>query len=139
MSSLSLLQGIFLTQESNWDRLHWGRILYKLSYHRSDSQSTLPTTCWNICTILYKLAAKADWYDTPESRYIDGSYIPTTLGILATYTFTVPHVLASSEKETSLDYHRRQKPPLPPQNPGWLLAILHRQQTKQEKGQLRSL
>ena len=31
--SLSLLQGIFLTQESNWGLLHYRRILYQLSYH----------------------------------------------------------------------------------------------------------
>ena len=30
--SLSLLQGIFLTQESNWGLLHCRRILYQLSY-----------------------------------------------------------------------------------------------------------
>ena len=29
---LSLLQGIFLTQESNWSLLHCRRILYQLSY-----------------------------------------------------------------------------------------------------------
>ena len=61
------------------------------------------------------------------------------LGILATCTSTMPHILASSEKETSLEYHPRQKPPLPLQNPGWLPAILHRQQTKQQAGQLRAL
>ena len=32
MGSLSLLQGIFLTQESNWDILHCRQILYQLSY-----------------------------------------------------------------------------------------------------------
>ena len=30
---LSLHQGIFLTQESNWGLLHCRRILYQLSYH----------------------------------------------------------------------------------------------------------
>ena len=30
--SLSLLQGIFLTQELNWGLLHCGRILYQLNY-----------------------------------------------------------------------------------------------------------
>ena len=30
-----LLQGIFLTQESNWGLLHYRRILYQLSYQRS--------------------------------------------------------------------------------------------------------
>ena len=32
VGSLSLLQGIFLTQESNWGLLHCRRILYQLSY-----------------------------------------------------------------------------------------------------------
>ena len=32
VGSLSLLQGIFLTQESNWGLLHCGWILYQLSY-----------------------------------------------------------------------------------------------------------
>ena len=31
----SLLQGIFLTQESNWDLLHCRRILYQRSYEES--------------------------------------------------------------------------------------------------------
>ena len=35
MGSLSLLQGIFLTQELNWDLLHCRRILYQLSYQGS--------------------------------------------------------------------------------------------------------
>ena len=32
MGSLSLLQGIFLTQQSNWGLLHCRWILYQLSY-----------------------------------------------------------------------------------------------------------
>ena len=32
VDSLSFLQGIFLTQESNWGLLHCRRILYRLSY-----------------------------------------------------------------------------------------------------------
>ena len=35
MGSHSLLQGIFLTQESNWSLLHCRRILYQLSYQGS--------------------------------------------------------------------------------------------------------
>ena len=35
VGSLSLLQGIFLTQESNWGLLHYRRILYLLSYQGS--------------------------------------------------------------------------------------------------------
>ena len=35
MSSLSLLQGIFPTQELNWDLLQCRQILYQLSYQES--------------------------------------------------------------------------------------------------------
>ena len=35
VGNLSLLQEIFLTQESNWDLLHCRWILYQLSYERS--------------------------------------------------------------------------------------------------------
>ena len=35
VGSLSLLQGIFLTQESNWGLLHCREILYQLSYEGS--------------------------------------------------------------------------------------------------------
>ena len=34
VGSLSLLQGIFPTQESNWGLLHCRQILYQLSYQR---------------------------------------------------------------------------------------------------------
>ena len=37
VGSLSLLQGIFLTQESNWGLLHCRRILYQLSYQGSNA------------------------------------------------------------------------------------------------------
>ena len=35
VGSLSLLQGIYLTQELNWGLLHCRRILYQLSYEES--------------------------------------------------------------------------------------------------------
>ena len=35
MGSLSLLQGIFLTWESNWGLLHYRQILYQLSHQGS--------------------------------------------------------------------------------------------------------
>ena len=38
VGSLSLLQGIFLTQESNQGRLHYRQILYQLSYQGSPIQ-----------------------------------------------------------------------------------------------------
>ena len=39
VGSLSLLQGSFLTQESNWGLLHLRQILYQLSYQGSPSHS----------------------------------------------------------------------------------------------------
>ena len=48
VGSLSLLQGIFPTQESNWDFLHYRQTLYQLNYQ--GSQVTLPdifsSSCW---------------------------------------------------------------------------------------------
>ena len=41
VSSLSLLQGIFPAQESNWGLLHCKQILYQLSYHGSPEYSIL--------------------------------------------------------------------------------------------------
>ena len=35
LGSLSLLQGIFMTQEMNWGLLHCRQILYQLSYQES--------------------------------------------------------------------------------------------------------
>ena len=44
MGSLSLLQGIFPTQKSNWGLLHCRQILYQLSYGGS------PYTMVDVCT-----------------------------------------------------------------------------------------
>ena len=38
VGSLSLLQGIFLTQESNWGVLHCRQILYQLSHKGSPNE-----------------------------------------------------------------------------------------------------
>ena len=43
MGSLSLLQRIFLTQESNWGLLNCKRILQQLSYQRSPVLTLLDT------------------------------------------------------------------------------------------------
>ena len=43
MGSLSVLQGILLTQELNWGLLHCRRILYQLSYQGSPWYATLLT------------------------------------------------------------------------------------------------
>ena len=42
VGNLSLLQGIFLTQESNWGLLHCRWILYQLNYQGSGSFTTEP-------------------------------------------------------------------------------------------------
>ena len=52
--SLSLLQWIFLTQESNWGLLHCKRILYQLSYHCccSKANSNLARFPWATLPII---------------------------------------------------------------------------------------
>ena len=45
MGSLSLLQGIFQTQESNRGLLHCRRVLYQLSYRGSPSPGGMPQNC----------------------------------------------------------------------------------------------
>ena len=44
VGSLSLLQGIFLTQQSNWGLLHCRQILYQLSYWGSQSKHSIKVT-----------------------------------------------------------------------------------------------
>ena len=46
VGSLSLLQGIFLTQESNWGLLHCRWVLYQLSYHLISINSPDAQGCW---------------------------------------------------------------------------------------------
>ena len=46
MGSLSLLQGIFLTQESNRGLLHCRQIFYQLSYEGSPSEVDEPRACY---------------------------------------------------------------------------------------------
>ena len=48
LSSLSLLQGVFPTQESNQGLLHCRRILYQLSYQESLPYVTGGKAIWNI-------------------------------------------------------------------------------------------
>ena len=58
VSSLSLLQGIFQTQESNWGLLHCRQTLYQLSYQGSPSH-------WHIhyfkLVILWETADMVKW------------------------------------------------------------------------------
>ena len=61
MGSLSILQWIFPTQESNWDLLHCRRILYQMSYQESPSlkrdQSSTKKITFILCTTKqYKLS-----------------------------------------------------------------------------------
>ena len=55
VSSLSLLQGIFLTQESNWGCRHWRWILYQLSYQGSPSNIIYIMTYICCCCSVTKL------------------------------------------------------------------------------------
>ena len=55
VGSLSFLQGIFLTQESNRSLLHCRRILYQLSYEGSPGKITGKTNWRSICLNIYIL------------------------------------------------------------------------------------
>ena len=48
--SLSLLQGIFLTQESNWDLLHCRQIIYQLSYEGTPREPMSNFPCSSMVT-----------------------------------------------------------------------------------------
>ena len=52
VGSLSLLQGIFLTHESNWGLLHCRRILYQLSYQGSSIFGLLSENVYTIFILL---------------------------------------------------------------------------------------
>ena len=54
MGSLSLLQQIFLTQESNWGLLHCRQILYQLTYEGSKALNKLPYSLpfWSVSQYL---------------------------------------------------------------------------------------
>ena len=54
VGSLSLLQWIFQTQESNWGLLHWRRVLYYLSYQGSPGDNKLVLSdAWEPCLLSY--------------------------------------------------------------------------------------
>ena len=55
VGSLSLLQGNFLTQESNWGLLHYKQILYQLSYLASPRR-------WPLPSLLSSVALSTDQY-----------------------------------------------------------------------------
>ena len=49
VGSLSLLQGIFPTQEMNWGLLHWRQFLYQLTYHGSPNKGMC------VCVYIYAI------------------------------------------------------------------------------------
>ena len=57
--SLSLLQGIFPTQELNWDLLHRRKILHQLSYQGS------PITLLLLLLLLLSHFSRVQLYETP--------------------------------------------------------------------------
>ena len=73
MGSLSLLQGIFPTQESNWGLLHCRLILYQLSYEGSPVVKNPPANAGDIrdaCKFhlwVRKISWRRKWPPTPVS------------------------------------------------------------------------
>ena len=64
VGSVSLVQGIFLTQESNWDVLHCRQILYQLSYQGRPWEA-LPIFK-ELCRLELKIPdTKWQWEDRP--------------------------------------------------------------------------
>ena len=61
MGTLSLLQGIFLTQESTQGLLHCRQILYQLSYQRSPLHAIINTLSYSgaICYVEILFPAEA--------------------------------------------------------------------------------
>ena len=57
VGSLSLLQGIFLTQESKWSLLHCRRILYQLSYPGSPStrEAHVKLSISSLCRVFIRI------------------------------------------------------------------------------------
>ena len=54
MGALSRLQGIYLTQESNWGLLHCRQILYQLSYQGSPwEEMDLSVVCISLLTYTF--------------------------------------------------------------------------------------
>ena len=60
VGSLSLLQGIFLTQESNWGLLHCTWILYQLSYQGNPQGRRAGFSSW-----VRKIPWRREWQPTP--------------------------------------------------------------------------
>ena len=58
VGSLSLLQGIFLTKESNWGFLHCRQILYQLSCQGSPSASQPPSSADSTLLLLLLLLSR---------------------------------------------------------------------------------
>ena len=71
VGSLSLLPGIFPTQESNWGLLHCRQILYQLSYQRSPKSLSLLShiqlfaTPWTVASLSMELPRQEHWSGLP--------------------------------------------------------------------------
>ena len=82
VGSLSLLQRIFLTQESNWGLLHCRRILYQLSYEGS------PQTVQNLSAVQETQFQSLGWEDPLEKNSMDrGAWQGTVQGIAKSRTW----------------------------------------------------
>ena len=65
---LSLLQGIFLTQESNWGLLHCRRILYQLSYQGKTIALTRGTFVGKVMSLHFNILSKLVITFLPTSK-----------------------------------------------------------------------
>ena len=87
VGSLSLLQGIFLTQESNQSLLHCKWILYQLSYQESPQ-----------ATLLFQMAG------FPSFLWLDISHV-YVYSFKPTHTYTHMHTLTHITFSLSIDLH----------------------------------
>ena len=73
---LSLLQGIFLTQESNWGPLHCRQILYQVSYQGSPDIKIPDNKGEKLFVVIFGIVTRIQRYlnDQVKGRY-DGNDI----------------------------------------------------------------
>ena len=88
VGSLSLFQGIFLTQESNWGLLHCSQTLYQLSY-QGTPQYLVTCKCHRLCEFLspaFEAAKHLGRIRSPKRRHsealVEGN---TNMHIISAY------------------------------------------------------
>ena len=89
VGSLSLLQGIFPTQESNQGLLHCRQILYQLSYQ--GSQGTRHQNQVSASSVLLGKGALLGWYSPGADDVLNECRIGSVQVVLCTTRTTVCH------------------------------------------------